>query len=225
MDDDHVSLGEVARRWAGPKGFAFREVEVELAPETPEGALEEIVERLESAGATGAIPVPKGSREQLGPAAQEPPSFEAGPVHATSTLGEVVAAFIGESVSALLLFDPALRLGGDPENLHQTRVAVRRLRSLLRTFRPVLDGTWLEGIEPNLRSAAATSASPRGDDRRGAGRPVGRRRRAAPQRVGRCMEEGRPEEAPGLAEGKPRRRPQPDEVIPAPVTRLGSEAP
>ncbi|MGH2718474.1 MAG: CHAD domain-containing protein [Actinomycetota bacterium] len=147
VDDDRVALTE------GPPGVRaldFREVEVELAPETPEGALEAIVDCLESAGASGAVPVPEVLRA-LGPAALEPPHPAAGVVGESSTLGEVVSAFIGEGVTALLRFDPALRLGGDAENLHQARVASRRLRSHLRTFRRVLDPGWLGEAEPDLR--------------------------------------------------------------------------
>ncbi|HLI56254.1 MAG TPA: CYTH and CHAD domain-containing protein [Actinomycetota bacterium] len=150
IDDDWVTLEEVAGRAPAPEGLAFREVEIELAPETPEGALEAIVDRLESAGATGSVPVPKVVRA-LGPAALEPPPFRVDALQEASSLGELVAGVIGEAVTTVLRFDPALRLGGDPENLHKVRVALRRLRSLLRTFRPVLDDGWLAEVEPNLR--------------------------------------------------------------------------
>ena len=39
----------------------------------------------------------------------------------------------------LIANDPGVRLGKDPESVHQARVATRRLRSDLRTFRPILD--------------------------------------------------------------------------------------
>lgn len=147
VDDDRVALAEGA---PGTAGVEFREVEVELAPETPEAALEAIVERLESAGAKGAVAVPKVVRA-LGPAALEPPPARADEVERSSSLGDMVAAFIAEGVTAMLRFDPALRLGGDVENLHQARIATRRLRSHLRTFRAVLDPTWLGEVEPDLR--------------------------------------------------------------------------
>jgi CHAD domain-containing protein len=42
--------------------------------------------------------------------------------------------------------DPGVRLGDDPEDVHQARVGTRRLRSDLRTFRPLLDRDWVAGI-------------------------------------------------------------------------------
>jgi CHAD domain-containing protein len=43
---------------------------------------------------------------------------------------------------ALLTHDPGARLGDDPENLHQHRVAARRTRAFLRTTRAYLDPEW-----------------------------------------------------------------------------------
>jgi CHAD domain-containing protein len=43
---------------------------------------------------------------------------------------------------ALLAHDPGARLGDDPENLHQHRVAARRTRAFLRTTRAYLDPEW-----------------------------------------------------------------------------------
>src|SRR5581483_11001349 len=41
---------------------------------------------------------------------------------------------------------PGVRLGDDPEDVHQARVGTRRLRSDLRTFRPLLDRDWVAGV-------------------------------------------------------------------------------
>jgi CHAD domain-containing protein len=43
---------------------------------------------------------------------------------------------------SLLAHDPGVRLGDDPENLHQHRVAARRTRAVLRTARAFLDPDW-----------------------------------------------------------------------------------
>ena len=40
---------------------------------------------------------------------------------------------------AILAHDPGTRLGADPENLHQLRVATRRLRAFLRVGRRLVD--------------------------------------------------------------------------------------
>jgi len=44
-----------------------------------------------------------------------------------------------------------IRIGEDTEGVHQARVATRRLRSDLRTFRPILDTTWSESLRDELR--------------------------------------------------------------------------
>ena len=48
------------------------------------------------------------------------------------TAGAVVRYAIAASVARLLRHDPIVRVGGDPEGVHQARVATRRLRSDLR---------------------------------------------------------------------------------------------
>jgi CHAD domain-containing protein len=52
---------------------------------------------------------------------------------------------------AILAHDPGTRLGADPEELHQHRVAVRRLRALLRAGRPMIDHEWADELRDELR--------------------------------------------------------------------------
>jgi CHAD domain-containing protein len=52
---------------------------------------------------------------------------------------------------ALLAHDPGVRLGDDPENLHQHRVAARRARASLRTTRKYLDAEWRRPLGQALR--------------------------------------------------------------------------
>jgi len=47
--------------------------------------------------------------------------------------------------------DPLVRTGGDPEGVHQARVATRRLRSDLRTFRHLLPPEWYTATTDELR--------------------------------------------------------------------------
>jgi CHAD domain-containing protein len=58
---------------------------------------------------------------------------------------------LSSSVIRLLRHDPGVRLGIDAEDVHQARVATRRLRSDLRTFRPLLDEAWAEALRDDLR--------------------------------------------------------------------------
>ena len=53
--------------------------------------------------------------------------------------------------TALLSHDPGVRLGDDPENLHQHRVAARRARAFLRTTRTYLDPAWQRPLDGALR--------------------------------------------------------------------------
>jgi CHAD domain-containing protein len=50
-----------------------------------------------------------------------------------------------------LAHDPGVRLGDDVEDVHQARVATRRMRSDLRTFRTVLDPEWDESLRAELK--------------------------------------------------------------------------
>jgi CHAD domain-containing protein len=63
----------------------------------------------------------------------------------------VVRVALGRSVARLLANDIAIRLELGPEAVHHARVATRRLRSDLRTLRPVLDERWANVIDRELR--------------------------------------------------------------------------
>jgi CHAD domain-containing protein len=63
----------------------------------------------------------------------------------------VVRVAFGRSVARVLANDIAIRLELGPEAVHQARVATRRLRSDMRTLRPVLDERWANVIDRELR--------------------------------------------------------------------------
>ena len=52
-------------------------------------------------------------------------------------------ALLKRQVRSILAHDPGTRLGNDPEELHQMRVATRRFRALLRTGHVFLDPEWM----------------------------------------------------------------------------------
>ena len=58
---------------------------------------------------------------------------------------------IASSVARLVRNDPGVRIGDDPEAVHQARVATRRLRSDLRTFGVLVDEHWADGLRDELR--------------------------------------------------------------------------
>ncbi len=64
--------------------------------------------------------------------------------------GDHLRAALERQVDSLLAHDPGTRLGTDPEDLHQMRVATRRLRAYLRAARPMLEREWAEGLREEL---------------------------------------------------------------------------
>ena len=59
-------------------------------------------------------------------------------------------AALDNRLRALLGHDPGTRVGEDPEELHQMRVAVRRMRATLKAARPLLDRVWADDLRAEL---------------------------------------------------------------------------
>jgi CHAD domain-containing protein len=144
--DDEVSVRD-GRRVAA----RFREIEVEVAGVADGGdsIVAPLVARLRGAGAGAPDPTPKHIRA-LGPRAMEPPEVAALPVQQDSPARDVIRSVVAQSVAALLYHDPLVRTSGDPEAVHQARVATRKLRSHLRTFGPLLDPEWTDPLRSEL---------------------------------------------------------------------------
>jgi CHAD domain-containing protein len=123
----------------------FREVEVEVEDGAPDDLLPAVVQRLRDAGAGEPDNTPKVVRA-LGPRALEPLPGGVTVAGSDSTMGEVVQAAVAHALARVVVHDPGVRLGDDPEDVHQARVGTRRLRSDLRTFRPLLDPDWVAGV-------------------------------------------------------------------------------
>jgi CHAD domain-containing protein len=136
IDDDVVSVMD-GRRLAA----RFREVEVEVVGSAPPSLLHATVARLEEAGAVVGEARPKLVRA-IGFRASEPGDVVTVPVKRTAPIGEVIRAAIAQGYLRLLAHDLGVRLDEDPEDVHQARVATRRLRSDLRTFRQFLPDAW-----------------------------------------------------------------------------------
>jgi CHAD domain-containing protein len=122
---------------------SFREIEVELAGgRVNRKALETITSRLRDAGCRDdESPLPKAVRA-LGPRAFEPPDVAVVPIGKRATMRTLIRHVIAKSVAPLIERHVGVWIGDDPEELHQFRVAARRLRSDLRTFAPFLDRSW-----------------------------------------------------------------------------------
>lgn len=63
---------------------------------------------------------------------------------------EELRAYIHEQYARMLAHEPGVRVGKDPEDLHQLRVATRRLRSVLKTAAPLLDRSWVDELRGEL---------------------------------------------------------------------------
>jgi CHAD domain-containing protein len=139
-----VVLDEVAildgRKVAG----SFSDLEVEVV-DGDEHALDEIEQELRKAGARRGDPRPKVLRALgLNPQAALPA------VRRNASAVEHLQARLERLHEQLLAHDPGTRLGDDPEDLHQHRVATRRLRALLRAARPMLVRDWSEPLRAEL---------------------------------------------------------------------------
>ena len=128
----------------------FREVEVELKDQSGERLLDPILARLRGAGAADEDQASKLVRA-LGVRATALPEVDPLALTSASTAGELVRHSIAVSVASLMRHDPGVRLGDDLEDVHRARVATRRLRSQLRTFRSLLDTEWANALREDLR--------------------------------------------------------------------------
>lgn len=156
--DDEVSVlhgGRVATR--------FREVEVELGARPPAGLLENVVGLLRDAGAGAPDSTPKVIRA-LGSRALAPPEVELVTLGKRPSAADLVRQAISAAVDRIMRHDPGVRIGDDPEDVHQARVGTRRLRSDLRTFGPLLEEGWLSPLREELRWLAGALGAVRDAD-------------------------------------------------------------
>ena len=138
--DDNVAVLEgqrIVRR--------FREIEVELL-DGDERALRRLEKELRRAGAesTGQLQ-PKLYRALDLPGPVKPTAIEPG-----TPPDEALGLAFEAEYAQLLASDPGTRRGDDPEDLHQLRVATRRLRAFLRTARLLVQPDWAEPLRAEL---------------------------------------------------------------------------
>jgi CHAD domain-containing protein len=135
----------------------FREIDLQCANES---LLEQIAARFEASGAQPAGPRALVARA-LGLVGSPQPELVPPALGPAATAGDVIRRALTTSVIRLLRHDPGVRLGLDIEDVHQARVATRRLRSDLRTFQPLLDKAWTDGLREELRWLGAELGSVR----------------------------------------------------------------
>ena len=142
--DDAVSVLD-----DGSAPASFRELEVEIGDEMTPTLLDALVERLRQAGAGSPDQTAKYIRA-LAAHAPLAPEIPVPDLAGDASAGDVVRRAIALSVIRLILNDPVVRLDLDPEGVHQARVATRRLRSDLRTFRTLVEPEFASTVRAEL---------------------------------------------------------------------------
>jgi triphosphatase len=155
--DEARQLGEIAldetviSRPHGEAQASMLRVEVEALTES-HGPLRSLVKTLRSKCALEAASDTKYSlglkSVGLAPPAQE---FASTTVDASMTLVEVAVLNLRRYMAAWLLHESGARLGDDPEELHDLRVAGRRLDAVLRQFQSLLPPEFLK-VRPTLKT-------------------------------------------------------------------------
>ncbi len=152
LDDDTVTVS------GGPQdGLRFRQLEVELRSGSGDPATREmmrdVVQRLRGRGASpeteSKVAKALGPKVASAPVNGGVPRLDPG-----ATVADVVYATIASSLDRILDHDVPLRMAAlepQAEDVHQTRVATRRLRSDLKTFAQLLDPVWVGHVRADLR--------------------------------------------------------------------------
>jgi CHAD domain-containing protein len=134
-----IALDETAiRPETGAAATRLHRVEVE-APEAALAALKPFVDEMRAACRLQPVELTKYEVGLLSAGLETvPDTFGPTAFDAEATIGQVGLAVLRRHFSALLAKEPGTRLGDDVEELHDMRVASRRLRAALSLFADVL---------------------------------------------------------------------------------------
>ncbi|WNI24798.1 CYTH and CHAD domain-containing protein [Streptomyces sp. ITFR-16] len=153
-----LSVDEVrAERLHGGSGrTAWTEIEVELADGGDPAFLDAVEKRLRKAGIRPSASPSKLSRalEETSGGRKKAGGGRGKGAGAPRTAGDHVLAYVRHQVTVIVALDPAVRRGL-PDSVHRMRVATRRLRSALRTYRKVLDRSATAPVGAELKWLAA----------------------------------------------------------------------
>ncbi|MEV6838357.1 CYTH and CHAD domain-containing protein [Streptomyces sp. NPDC051133] len=140
--------GVTAERLTGKGGAAqWTEIEVELADGGDPAFLDQVDKRLRRAGvrpSTSPSKLARALEQTAGRRRRKPKPSK------PTTAGDHVLAYLRTQRDALIALDPAVRRDV-PDSVHRMRVATRRARSTLRTFRPVLDRAATDPVGAELK--------------------------------------------------------------------------
>jgi CHAD domain-containing protein len=157
-EDEAQQLGEIAldetviSRPNGAPQARMQRVEVEALTEAHE-SLQSLVKKLQNHCALETAIDTKFSHglKAVGLLPELAPEFVPVAVDASMTMVEAALTNLRRYLFAWRLHEPGARLGDDPEELHDMRVAGRRLEAILRQFRSSLPASFLR-IRPTLKT-------------------------------------------------------------------------
>ena len=155
--NDETPLGEIAldetviSRPDGPPQTSLQRVEVEALTDAHE-PLQTLVKALRSGCSLESASDSKFSQglKSVGLAPAPPPELAPTAVNASMRIDEVALANLRQYLSAWDLHEPGARWGDDPEELHDLRVAGRRLDATVRQFGAYLPAS-LVRIRPTFK--------------------------------------------------------------------------
>ena len=147
--DDEVRIIEADGRRVADR---FREVEVELAEHARPDTLDRVLAHLRQAGAREVGPeAPSKYQRALASREVGPPELTLPELPDDASVEDLLRYDLIASVLRLFRHEAAVRIGEDPEGVHQARVACRRIRSTLRTFSSVLEPEWTTRLRDELK--------------------------------------------------------------------------
>ena len=144
VPDDRVT-GRTLGAETGATSWA--EIEVELAGQGTPDVLDRIEAVLGRSGVRRSASASKLGRvlaDRIPPAPARPAAGE------DAAAGNVVLAYLWEQADAIRMADPRIRRDV-PDSVHAMRVACRRMRSTLQSFRTLLDRERTDGVVAELR--------------------------------------------------------------------------
>ncbi|WP_169806886.1 CYTH and CHAD domain-containing protein [Actinomadura macra] len=145
LADDTVTAHRLDDPTSGSGRRSWREIEVELSEGEP-GLIDAVERRLRGAGASDG-----GSASKLSLALGVDAGRSDRPAGAANA-AEVLTAYIARQRESLLAYDPLVRLADhDDDSVHKMRVAARRIRSVLRTHRKVLEQQRTSAVDAELK--------------------------------------------------------------------------
>ncbi|WEO93083.1 CYTH and CHAD domain-containing protein [Streptomyces sp. FXJ1.172] len=131
---------------------SWTEMEVELAPDTDPALLDVVDKKLRKSGVDRAHSPSKLARalEETMAGAPRLPGERTAETVVPGSAGEAVLRYVEDRIHTLVSLDPAVRRDV-PDSVHKMRVTCRRLRSVLRSYRSVLDRKVTDPVREELK--------------------------------------------------------------------------